>query len=110
MEVALAGNWLAPLVFVAITAFRIFCEELWFRGYMMPRQEAALGGRTWWIHALCWLLFLAIQPWDLARAVPGALLVAYAAHKLQNTTVTLLGRILAAAPAVVRIIQGVTAS
>lgn len=35
----------------------ILGEELYWRGYLMPRQQAWSPGRGWWLHALCWLLF-----------------------------------------------------
>lgn len=50
-ETWLIAAWL-PMFF-----FNIVGEGLYWRGFMMPRQEAAYGERAWMIHGLCWALF-----------------------------------------------------
>jgi membrane protease YdiL (CAAX protease family) len=50
-ETWLIAAWL-PMFF-----FNIVGEGLYWRGFMMPRQEAAYGERAWILHGLCWTLF-----------------------------------------------------
>jgi membrane protease YdiL (CAAX protease family) len=45
-------------------------EELWWRGYVLPRQELAFGRATWVIHGILWsVIHLFMQPtlWDTVR-------------------------------------------
>ncbi len=37
--------------------FNIAGEGLYWRGYVFPRQQAALGGKTWLVHGFLWWLF-----------------------------------------------------
>src|SRR5205807_1973574 len=58
MGVPLAGAWWI-LVYYALVmlACNIGGEELWWRGYLLPRQEAAFGKAAWIIHGMYWSLF-----------------------------------------------------
>jgi hypothetical protein len=37
--------------------FNIFGEELWWRGYIQPRQELLTKRYTWLVHGALWSLF-----------------------------------------------------
>jgi membrane protease YdiL (CAAX protease family) len=87
MGFSLRGRWWIALVYFFFESFfDVFGEELWFRGYIMPRQELVHGKRTWLIHGVLWTLFhVAIYPWYLLYLLPTALTVAFAAQKLEST-------------------------
>ena len=87
MGVALPGNWwVAGIYFIFLTCFNIFCEELWFRGYILPRQEITHGRWTWVIHGVLWTFFhVPVYPWYLIYLLPTALTVTFAAQRFRNT-------------------------
>jgi len=64
----------------------IFGEELWWRGYILPRQEKVHGRWTWAIHGLLWLLWhVAFLPWQAFALLPICLFIPYVAQRRQNT-------------------------
>jgi membrane protease YdiL (CAAX protease family) len=61
----LKGNWSVAVLFLIMLSFNIFGEELWWRGYILPRQEKAHGRWTWSVHGLLWLVWhVAFYPWQ----------------------------------------------
>lgn len=58
MGIPLQGAWWI-LAYYAVLMFvcDIGVEELWWRGYVLPRQELAFGRSAWVIHGICWSLF-----------------------------------------------------
>lgn len=82
----LKGNWGVPLLFFIILFFNVFGEELWWRGYILPRQEKAHGRWTWLIHGFLWLLWhLVFYPWQAFALLPICLIIPYIAQRRQNT-------------------------
>ena len=85
MELPVDGNillWIATL-FVALLI--VFGQELWFRGYVLPRQEAAHGKTAWIINGLLWTVFFLFLPWFVLRLLPAAIAIPYVAQRLRNT-------------------------
>ena len=82
----LKGNWsFAVLSFIQLF-FNIFGEELWWRGYILPRQEKAHGRWAWVINGLLWWLWhLAFYPWQVFALLPICLIIPYIAQRFQNT-------------------------
>lgn len=87
MGVPIKGNfWIIALYALFLFFLNIGGEELYFRGYVLPRMEAGMGKKAWWIHGLLWSAFhLPIYPWSLFYLLPTTLSVSFAAYKLQNT-------------------------
>ncbi|UYZ64446.1 CPBP family intramembrane glutamic endopeptidase [Hymenobacter weizhouensis] len=87
MGVTLKGAyWVIPVYFIFLTFFNILGEEIWFRGYLLPRQELVWGGRTWLYHGIFWCLFhTPIYPWTIVYLLPTTLAVSYAAQRFRNT-------------------------
>ena len=58
MGVRLHGAWWI-LIYYAVIMFvcNIGGDELWWRGYVLPRQELAFGRAAWVIHGLFWSAF-----------------------------------------------------
>ena len=86
MGIPLRGNWLAALAVVILFALNMFGEELWWRGYILPRQELAHGSWTWAIHGVLWALFhLLIYPWQWFTLLPICLSIGFVCQRFQNT-------------------------
>jgi membrane protease YdiL (CAAX protease family) len=82
----LEGNWRVAVLFVALLFFNVLGEELWWRGYILPRQERAHGGWAWAIHGVLWLLWhVAFYPWQVFALLPICLAIPYIAQRRQNT-------------------------
>jgi membrane protease YdiL (CAAX protease family) len=92
---ALVGNWGIVILFVVQLFFNIAGEELWWRGYLLPRQELAFGRQTWLVHGLLWWGFHAFKWWDMVAVLPLALLLSYAAQRTQNNWVPTIAHLLA---------------
>lgn len=83
MGVPLAGKWWLLVVYALfLMVFNLLGEELWFRGYLLPRQQVVYGQWSWLVHGLLWTLFhVPIYPWYAVYLLPTALSVSYAAQK-----------------------------
>jgi hypothetical protein len=64
MGIQLAGAWWVVLYYIVwLVVLNIFGEELWWRGYVLPRQELFFGRATWIVHGIFWSAFhFFIQP------------------------------------------------
>jgi membrane protease YdiL (CAAX protease family) len=80
----LEGNWPVVIVFFVVLFFNVFGEELWWRGYILPRQELAFGRWTWLIHGTLWCLSHAFKYWDYLTLLPFTLGLAYVSQRLRN--------------------------
>lgn len=87
MGIPLKGAyWILPVYFIFLTFFNILGEELWFRGYLLPRQELTWGRFTWIYHGVLWSLFhVPIYPWTVIYLLPTTLAVSFVAQRFQNT-------------------------
>lgn len=63
----------------------ILGEELFWRGYVMPRQELVHGRKTWLIHGLMWTFSHLFQYWMLPAQVIGFLALSYLVQRYRNT-------------------------
>jgi membrane protease YdiL (CAAX protease family) len=86
LGVPLAGNWGIALLYFFILCFNVFGEELWWRGYILPRQELVHGKWTWLVHGVLWTLFHLPFWWNLLALLPSTLSLPYVASRLKNTT------------------------
>ena len=95
MGLSLKGAWWI-LVYYALVMFvcNIAGEELWWRGYVLPRQELAFGKATWVIHGIFWSAFhLFMQPtfWDTVRMSITGVGLAFVAQRTRNTWPGIVG-------------------
>lgn len=90
MGVPLRGNWKVFFTYIGVLSFNIFGEELWWRGYILPRQELTHGRRAWLIHGLLWDLFHLFFWWNLIALLPSTLAISYVASKFKNTTIAIV--------------------
>ena len=90
----LAGNWWILLVVLSSLVIATLGEELWWRGYILPRQELTHGKNTWIIHGILWGLFHIFHPWNLLVLLPGSLALSYVVQKRENTWVAIIAHAL----------------
>jgi len=80
------GEYWILLAWPPFLFFNIFGEELMWRGYMMPRQEAAHGRATWIVQAVLWSLFHVPFGWSvLLFASPLLIVLPYVVQRRRNT-------------------------
>ncbi len=88
------GQWSIAILFAVTFFFNIAGEELWWRGYVLPRQERAFGRATWLVHGLMWAAFHVFKYWDVIGLLPICLLIAYAAVRLRSNWAGLIAHAL----------------
>ena len=54
MGVSLKGNWLVLAIYALALVFNILGEELYMRGYILPRQVLTHGRWAWLVHGILW--------------------------------------------------------
>jgi membrane protease YdiL (CAAX protease family) len=103
----LSGNvWLLGVYFI-FYFFNVVGEELWWRGYIFPRQELVHGSRTWIVHGLLWAGFHLFTPYNALMVLPGALWMSWIVQKQKNTWIFLIAHALINGLAMIRIISGI---
>lgn len=103
----LQGNfWLLGVFFIGYF-FNVVGEELWWRGYILPRQELTHGSRTWIVHGLLWSGFHLFSPYNALMVLPGALLVSWIVQRQRNTTIFLIAHAAMNGIVLFRLLQGV---
>lgn len=70
------GSPVLLATWVVFFAFNILGEELFWRGYILPRQELAFGSRAWMINGALWALFHLSFGWSLLLMLLPLLFVA----------------------------------
>jgi membrane protease YdiL (CAAX protease family) len=90
MGMSLAGKWWVAVVFVGGWLLNIFGEEFWFRGYLLPRQELAMGRGAWIANGLMFGFNHIWQPWNLLLIVPSALIGAWVVQRRRNTWILII--------------------
>lgn len=90
MGAMLAGKWWIPAVYFIGWLLNILGEELWFRGYMLPRQEVAYGDKAWILHGVVWSLHHLWQRWTLPVLMPYAFLWSFIIQRGRNTMIPIV--------------------
>ncbi|MGB0525885.1 MAG: CPBP family intramembrane glutamic endopeptidase [Flammeovirgaceae bacterium] len=85
-----AGNYWIILLHLVFMCFNILGEELWWRGYIFPRQQLRHGKYTWLVHGTLWAFFHIFHFWDIIKLLPGCLFLSYAIQKTANTNVGII--------------------
>lgn len=103
----LSGNvWLLGIFLVGYF-FNVMGEELWWRGYILPRQKLVHGSRTWLVHGFLWAGFHLFTPYNALMVLPGALWVSWIVQKQHNTWIFVIAHGLLNGLAMIRIIAGI---
>ena len=111
MGIPLHGQWWVFFyVLFGLLVFNIFGEELWWRGYILPRQELAQGKWTWVIHGLLWdgfHIFYHQTAWSFLAYLPVTLSIAFVCQKTKNTWPGIISHTVANAALPVIILRGI---
>lgn len=82
-------TWGLLFYFLAgLFVFNILGEELWWRGYILPRQEAAFGASAWIVNGVLWAGFHAFYHFNLGillSYLPTTLGLAFVAQRTRST-------------------------
>jgi membrane protease YdiL (CAAX protease family) len=95
------------LLYLGIWVLNILGEELWWRGYVLPRQELVHGRRTWIVHGVLWTLFHVPFWWNLIALLPSTLSLAFVTSRLRNTTPGIVAHLVLNGLGMVGIVLGV---
>jgi len=111
MGVPLRGAWWI-LVYYAVVMLvcNIGGEELWWRGYVLPRQELAFGKSAWVVHGIFWSAFhLFMQPtlWDTVRMVITGVALSFVAQRTKSTWLGIIGHSFGNLPFFLSLINGI---
>lgn len=86
----LLGRWDIAALYLVGTFFNILGEELWWRGYILPRQVETHGPKSWLIHGAMWALFHAFKWWDIITVLPICFGIAFLSQRLKNNWPSLI--------------------
>jgi membrane protease YdiL (CAAX protease family) len=82
-DINLAGNYLFLLLYFAIgLVFNVFGEEIYYRGYLLPRMRGAFGRWDWVANGVLFTLKHVYQRWLYPGILVGGLCYAFAAGPL----------------------------
>jgi len=111
MGIPLHGAWWIPIYYAAVMLVcNIGGEELWWRGYVLPRQELAFGRAAWVVHGICWSAFhLFMQPtlWDTVRMAITGLALSFVAQRTKSTWPGIVGHSFGNLPFFLSLVKGV---
>ena len=112
MGLTLQGAWWIPLYYaVVMLVCNIGGEELWWRGYVLPRQELAFGRTAWLVHGISWSAFhLFMQPtlWDTVRMAITGVALSFIAQRTKSTWPGIVGHSFGNLPFFLTLVKGVT--
>jgi len=103
----LSGNFWLLGVYFTYYFFNVVGEELWWRGYIFPRQELVHGSRTWIVHGLLWAGFHLFTPYNALMVLPGALWMSWIVQKQKNNWIFFIAHAAMNGLAMIRIISGI---
>jgi membrane protease YdiL (CAAX protease family) len=78
-----------PYLFI-VFIFNIFGEELWWRGYILPRQELEHGKSAWIVNGLLWSLFHIFKWWAVPFTLLKQWMLPFVVQRTKNTTPAIL--------------------
>lgn len=65
--------------------FNIVGEELWWRGYILPRQELTHGKVAWFVNGTLWACFHMFKWWAVPFMLIASQVIPYVAQKTKDT-------------------------
>ena len=82
-DIALKGNYLFVLIyFILGLVFNIFGEEIYYRGYLLPKMRGVFGSWDWVVNGVLFTLKHVYQRWLYPAVLIGGLAFAFAAGPL----------------------------
>ena len=80
-EIPLTNIPFLLIVFIA----NIFSEELWWRGYILPRQEMEHGKFAWLVNGILWSFFHIFKWWAVPFLLLKQWMLPYVSQRTKNT-------------------------
>jgi membrane protease YdiL (CAAX protease family) len=112
LGVPAAGTWwLLVWGAASLIILNIFGEELWWRGYILPRQELANGQWAWMVNGVLWAafhIFYHTTLFSFVSYIPGCCALAYVAQRTRSTWPGVIGHTIANIMFLVVLVRGVT--
>jgi membrane protease YdiL (CAAX protease family) len=90
MGMSLKGAWWVLIVYLVGWVFNIFGEELWYRGFMLPRQELTHKQYAWLVNGVSFWFLHIVWKWNLIALLPGALILSYVSQRQKTTWVGII--------------------
>jgi membrane protease YdiL (CAAX protease family) len=87
---SLKGQWWVLWVYLLGWVLNVFGEELFYRGWMLPRQEISFGAYAWLVNGTVFAFQHMLQPWNILAIWPGALFMAWVVQRRRNTWIGIL--------------------
>jgi len=75
---------------IILFVINIFSEELWWRGYILPRQELEHGKFAWIVNGILWSLFHVFKWWSVPFMLLRQWMLPFVAQRTKNTTPAVL--------------------
>ena len=95
LGIHLSGQWwVLAYYMVMLIGLNILGEELWWRGYILPRQEVANGAWAWVVNGTLWAafhIFYHSTLFSFVAMLPGTLALAFVAQRSRNTWPGIIG-------------------
>jgi len=81
----LSGNWGLFALVAAMGLFNtVLGEELFFRGWLLPRMQTLLGGRGWILNGALFAAYHLHVPWAMPKALLHTVLTAYPTQRYRS--------------------------
>jgi membrane protease YdiL (CAAX protease family) len=78
------------LYLVVLLPINVLSEELWWRGYLLPRQELGHGRSAWLVNGVLWSLFHFFKWWAVPLLLLKQWMLPFLVQRTKNTTPAIL--------------------
>ncbi len=78
-----------PYLIIILFA-NVLSEELWWRGYILPRQELEHGKSAWIVNGVLWSLFHLFKWWAVPFLLLKHWMIPFVVQRTENTTPSIL--------------------
>jgi membrane protease YdiL (CAAX protease family) len=103
----LKGNWWIIIAYFIGWVLNILGEEFWYRGWMLPKQEVAIGKFAWILNGVVFTFQHWMQPWNFLVILPGALFMSFVLQMRKNTWIGIIQHGLLNMALFIHVIRGV---
>jgi membrane protease YdiL (CAAX protease family) len=80
------GSFVNIPLMIFVLFMNVICEELWWRGIILPRQELKHGNITWAIHGVLWASFHAFKWWAVPFMLFTTWIIPFVSQRTKNNT------------------------
>jgi hypothetical protein len=76
--------------YLVVLAFNVITEELWWRGYILPRQELAHAKYAWIVNGMLWPFFHLYKWWAVPLMLLKEWMIPFVSQRTKSTTPALV--------------------